>query len=96
MNFRKELVSVVDIDCSQEKQEIKYYMLNEERTGLTECTYGIEIVKTTHLGKEDIKTINDISICQNYVQEILSKFIRNKVTPCVANEILDDMIGVIT
>ena len=64
-----------------------YYHVTKCRDGL----YGLMIEKITHDGISEVETSEGISEDRKTVDAIARILCRNSVTPCVLNEIINDM-----
>ena len=79
----------------------KYFTQYWDQTGnvylyyhVTKCSdglYGLMIEKITHDGISEVETSEGISEDRKTVDAIARILCRNSVTPCVLNEIINDM-----
>lgn len=64
-----------------------YYHVTKRSDGL----YGVMIEKITHDGISEVETSKGISEDRSIVDAIARILCRNSVTPCVLNEIINDL-----
>jgi len=77
--------------------ELEYYLTESEGYDCEELeekkVYGIEIVKTNGNKTEESKLIINFSCSKENTKRVLSRLIKNTVTPVSLPFILDDILG---